>query len=165
MATDSLIFPCPACGIKLSVPLSIAGISGPCPSCWKQIQSPRANVPPSAASLAPAARKSQDAEPPHEPDDFPAPKPDPACTQLPESADSAVPGGSRPVARPLPKRTVPEEIVIDEPENRIGCMWNAHSPPPAITENHEVAAFPAGGNWCERCCRARVFRSAVNPDC
>jgi len=125
MATDSLIFPCPACGIKLSVPLSIAGISGPCPSCWKQIQSPRANVPPSAASLAPAARKSQDAEPPHEPDDFPAPKPDPACTQLPESADSAVPGGSRPVARPLPKRTVPEEIVIDEPENRIGCMWNA----------------------------------------
>ena len=29
------------------------------------------------------------------------------------------------MARPLPKRTVPEEIVIDEPENRIGCMWNA----------------------------------------
>ena len=106
MATDSLIFRCPACGIKLSVPLGLAGISGPCPSCWKRIQSPRAADPPYAAG----APSSGGAEP--------------ACVEWPRIADSPVPASSRPVARPLPLRTVPDEIIVP-PETGIGSMWNA----------------------------------------
>ena len=119
MATDSLIFPCPACGIKLSVPLRIAGISGPCPACWKPIQSPCADDPPTTE------REPSPAEPVRERDDIASGEMAAACGELPESVVWAAPALSKPVARPLPRRSTPEEIVIDEPETRIGSMWNA----------------------------------------
>ena len=125
MATDSQIFPCPACGIKLSVPLSIAGISGPCPSCWVHIRSPRADDPPSAVDLPVAVAEPEPAEPPHEASDIlSSGELEPACAAVPESVDSVASALSRPMARPLPKRLVPEEIVV-QPETRIGSMWNA----------------------------------------
>lgn len=40
MANDTLNFHCPACGIHLTVPASMAGIKGPCPSCRNEIQAP-----------------------------------------------------------------------------------------------------------------------------
>ena len=142
MVTDSLIFPCPACGIKLSVPLAIAGISGPCPACWEEIHSPRADGPAEpAVELLPVVQPA------------PAGEAEPAGTVLPDAGKlevsagvaggarggmmepagglvvgdmdaAADPGLSRPMPRPLPKRTVREEIVI-EPETGIGSMWNA----------------------------------------
>ncbi len=45
MANDSTItFDCPACDIRLTVPGSLAGVSGPCPSCGNQIQAPSDSV-------------------------------------------------------------------------------------------------------------------------
>ena len=45
MAQDTLTFCCPACGIKLSVPASLAGVVGPCPSCGSRIQAPHRRRP------------------------------------------------------------------------------------------------------------------------
>ncbi len=40
MANESITFCCSACGIKLTVPGSLAGVFGPCPSCGSRIQAP-----------------------------------------------------------------------------------------------------------------------------
>ena len=40
MATDSITFLCPACSVKLTVPSSLAGVTGPCPTCRTLIQAP-----------------------------------------------------------------------------------------------------------------------------
>ncbi len=54
MANDStLTFACPACLIRLTVPSHLAGISGPCPSCRKQIQAPSDRF--GEAALAPTS--------------------------------------------------------------------------------------------------------------
>lgn len=56
MASDTFTFSCPHCQTRLTVPASLAGISGPCPSCRVSITAPRpepATEP--AASPAPAA--------------------------------------------------------------------------------------------------------------
>ncbi len=42
MASESISFPCPACGINLTVPHALAGVVGPCPSCGTSIQAPAA---------------------------------------------------------------------------------------------------------------------------
>jgi len=54
MVNDPLTFACPACGVKLTVPSSMAGITGPCPTCSSIIQAPvrsagTISVPPIAA--------------------------------------------------------------------------------------------------------------------
>lgn len=40
MANETLSFSCPACGSQLTVPASLAGVIGPCPTCRTQIQAP-----------------------------------------------------------------------------------------------------------------------------
>lgn len=53
MANDLLHFPCPTCGIRLSVPKHLAGVTGPCPSCGDSIQAPSAvNCQPPAAAAS-----------------------------------------------------------------------------------------------------------------
>lgn len=62
MANDTITFFCPACSIKLTVPASLAGIEGPCPSCGKQIQAPAATEPESVvpeATREPVPLKSE----------------------------------------------------------------------------------------------------------
>ncbi len=46
MANDTINFHCPACGIHLTVPASMAGVSGPCPSCRNEIEAPTQVAPP-----------------------------------------------------------------------------------------------------------------------
>lgn len=58
MANDPITFYCSACGIKLSVPRELAGITGPCPSCGSRIQAPSLAAPPSQAA-EPAALKPE----------------------------------------------------------------------------------------------------------
>lgn len=48
MEESKIIFPCPACGIQLSVPMRLAGVVGPCPSCRTSIRAPRLSRPPVA---------------------------------------------------------------------------------------------------------------------
>lgn len=45
-----LIFRCPSCGVRLTVPSSAAGAVGPCPHCRQSIRAP---LPPLAAAIAP----------------------------------------------------------------------------------------------------------------
>lgn len=41
MASETFTFSCPHCQTRLTVPLSLAGISGPCPSCRVSITAPK----------------------------------------------------------------------------------------------------------------------------
>lgn len=47
-------FCCPSCGAELTVPNQLAGIEGPCPSCYTTIRAPRASMgkPPAKAAGA-----------------------------------------------------------------------------------------------------------------
>lgn len=49
MTNETITFYCPACGIKLTVPASLAGVVGPCPSCGMQIHAPDTSTPEPAA--------------------------------------------------------------------------------------------------------------------
>ncbi|NJM37528.1 MAG: hypothetical protein HC845_06500 [Akkermansiaceae bacterium] len=40
MPDNKITFRCPVCGINLNVPASLAGVTGPCPSCKATIQAP-----------------------------------------------------------------------------------------------------------------------------
>lgn len=40
MSAETITFNCPACNIKLTVPVSFAGVTGPCPTCRSIIQAP-----------------------------------------------------------------------------------------------------------------------------
>lgn len=58
MNPELMTFSCAACGITLTVPRSMAGISGPCPSCARVITAPTLNTstpPPMAPPLPPQA--------------------------------------------------------------------------------------------------------------
>ena len=74
MANDSITFHCPACSIKLTVPGSLAGVIGPCPSCQNQIQAPY----PAAA-------------PPQTPAPYEVPAPQQAPVYYPAPAPQQVP--------------------------------------------------------------------------
>jgi hypothetical protein len=45
MAAETLTFICPRCQIRLNVPASMAGVTGPCPGCREQITAPRLFMP------------------------------------------------------------------------------------------------------------------------
>lgn len=58
MNPELMTFSCAACGITLTVPRSMAGISGPCPSCARVITAPTLNAsapPPTPPPLPPQA--------------------------------------------------------------------------------------------------------------
>jgi hypothetical protein len=40
MADDTITFHCPSCNVRLTVPASLAGVTGPCPTCRAEIQAP-----------------------------------------------------------------------------------------------------------------------------
>ena len=94
MATETITFFCPACGIKLTVPANLAGVEGPCPSCGSHIQAPRPAAPEAAA---PEAAVLDSATP--ESGKEPAPV-KPAPRQLPQRA----PAGEVP-SRQMPERS------------------------------------------------------------
>lgn len=54
IAPDLLRFHCPHCRAELTVPKTLAGIQGPCPSCFQTIQAPAASAPaPAPAAVLP----------------------------------------------------------------------------------------------------------------
>src|SRR5688572_25903805 len=84
---EVLRFHCPSCGAQLTVPATLAGIEGPCPSCCRTIQAPLPEalyemelgdfVPPVHQSLAVSAR-------PIFPESRGAAVPDMNCSPAPE---------------------------------------------------------------------------------
>ncbi len=100
MANEPITFYCPACGVQLTIPMSLAGVTGPCPSCQAQIQAPQSHVPPAPAFQPPAGLEVSAAPPPLEPPPLVAPQ-DP----------NAQPAQVRPEPRQLPTRANHSEPV------------------------------------------------------
>ncbi len=74
MTSELMSFSCAACGITLTVPRSMAGISGPCPSCARVITAPTADAAPAFAppSMPPPLPPTHQQPPPyHQPEHDP----------------------------------------------------------------------------------------------
>ena len=127
MANDSITFLCPACNIQLTVPASLAGITGPCPSCRILIQAPYPAPPaappgyeqaPSApqhyetAAAAPYQSPIEHAPtgkaPPYEPPTVPIPVAPAPIYQTPPLVQVGAATASESVAPPAPAMLRPE---------------------------------------------------------
>jgi hypothetical protein len=148
MATDTITFTCPACSIKLTVPTSFAGVTGPCPTCRAMIQAPYpapVQVPVQATSLAPLVSGVSESQGHAPVSDVPAPGPlpvaatpaylsppplqTPTITELIASPPST-PAALRPEPRQLPNRSNHGEPVAKAmPEsNREGASSKGPAP-------------------------------------
>jgi hypothetical protein len=121
MAAETLTFSCPRCQIRLNVPASMAGVSGPCPSCREQITAPRKVDPAAeeAVEALPAAREEaaapREADPLHRKNPPPgplAPRDEPAVASPlaprdERSSATAVGPRLRPEPRRKPERPQP----------------------------------------------------------
>lgn len=100
MASGVIQFSCPQCTVSLTVPATMAGVTGPCPKCGVRITAPAPAV--AHAAPAPAAQ--------------PAPAPAAAIPPARESPASGLPSGTpsesniRPEPRELPERPTKPRI-------------------------------------------------------
>ena len=111
LGQDLLSFSCPKCGVKLRVPVSMAGIEGPCPSCSAIIQAPEAPLhgprhasSDSQAQSTPAARPTNPvsayADPPRPPSQAEEPV-SPQYSISPSSpATKSSQGAEKPISKP-----------------------------------------------------------------
>ncbi|MES2658444.1 MAG: hypothetical protein V4689_07485 [Verrucomicrobiota bacterium] len=125
MANDSITFFCPACSIKLTVPGSLAGVVGPCPSCRNQIQAP---YPAPAPTYQPPVQAYQ-------PPPAPAYQPPPVY-QSPAGNESYAAGIPAAAAVPIPAAPQPQAVATP-----------VQSPPPAVHPGYE--SIPAPAPVCE----------------
>lgn len=120
MANETITFYCPACGIKLTVPASLAGVTGPCPSCRTQIQAPIPAAPqvqqsPLAQQIPTAPAYQAPPTVSYPPADMPAaPPPQQAPVYQEPPPVPAAPPVLKPEPRQLPNRTHPEEVVAKQ---------------------------------------------------
>lgn len=109
MAIETITFSCPACGIKLTVPSSLAGVSGPCPTCRAQIQAPHpplASAPANFQLVAIPVPPATLPPPPAATDPIAAPIPEPPHSEpQPESCKTAgLADHVDPIATPIPEQ-------------------------------------------------------------
>jgi hypothetical protein len=105
MPNETITFLCPACGIKLTIPGHLAGITGPCPSCGTLIQAPypaphqvTPAYPPITAPIPLSAAPDYQPPPPAQPSSPAALRPEPR--QLPSRS-----GHGEPIAKQMPERS------------------------------------------------------------
>jgi hypothetical protein len=96
---DLLQFFCPACGASLKVPASMAGISGPCPCCRREIAAPGPSEIRQTLTISP---------PPREPEFRPL-----AAT----TTDSQGEETSTPKVAPPPPESAPPKSPVDAPDH------------------------------------------------
>jgi len=108
-----MTFFCPACGIKLTVPASLAGVSGPCPSCGSQIQAPLLATAPLQTSVAPPypPQAATTAPPPPNPVAAPVQAAPVQAASVQAAPVPANPPALKPEPRQLPNRPHPVELV------------------------------------------------------
>ena len=162
MANESITFHCPACGIKLTVPSSLAGITGPCPTCRTLIQAPipaapQQMAPPAAAYQAPVQAPPAYQPPPapvYQTPPPPAYQPPPVQrveatveipvipVQAPPSAAQSGPVVLKPEPRQLPNRPHPAEVVAKQmPEPSTGGESRKNQAAPLPRHPHRSGPF------------------------
>lgn len=90
MANETITFLCPACGIKLTVPSQLAGVTGPCPSCRSLIQAPCSPPLDSSAYQSPLIAPSGT-----------------STTEIPADRHPSAAAPVAPISPPLPVETIP----------------------------------------------------------
>lgn len=122
---DSMIFACPACGIKLTVPVSLVGVSGPCPSCRARIQAPSSSALSASGMAEPpldppqaAIHEESASIAPNAPIQPPSPSPEPAVELQPDSLQEA-------------NQSLPAQSAVQQmPElPQAGELWNIEPDP------------------------------------
>ena len=98
MTADTLRFSCPACDVQLDVPVSLAGVTGPCPTCQMTITAP------------PMSEPIQ--EPTPEPTPTPQPQAEPTQTVQATPAEAAPPVVEAPLVEPAPVEPTPVQPLI-----------------------------------------------------
>lgn len=157
MANDTISFFCPACGIKLTVPSSMAGVVGPCPSCRTQIQAPIPAPPLPVASFVPPVQVPVPVVPPPPPPPqavAPAvlpipqvqqvaatPNPIPVYPDPGPSSSQAQPVVLKPEPRNLPNRPHPEVIAKPIPETSRNGDFRVPPPAPLPRHPHKSSLF------------------------
>ena len=127
MANESITFLCPACGIKLTVPGSLAGVTGPCPSCGTLIQAPY----PAAYQPMPAYQP-----PPGPAACQPIPPPTTPVDQAPPPVPTTSPAALRPEPRQLPNRPGHGEPVAKQMPEPHRSSETAKAPLPLARHPH-----------------------------
>lgn len=147
MPNDTITFQCPACGIKLTVPGNLAGVTGPCPNCRNSIQAPFPSPPPAPPSYGypqgPAAAYQPPAPPPgyQPPASPPAYQPPAPAYQPPAPAPVYQPPVVSPsddAAGPLPS---PAAAPVYQPQPV--SIPTAYEPPPLPPQVTDYPAVPA----------------------
>ena len=154
MANDSITFFCPACSIKLTVPDSLAGVIGPCPSCRNQIQAPYpppvaqqteapAYQPPVAPSYPPLATPSPApaAAPSYPPTAAPI-YPTPVAAASPAHSSAVLEAPAVPTYQPAPAASSPSYQTSPSSESHQAPMPAAAAPPVPVTP----APIPVSAN-------------------
>jgi len=106
MATETLTFHCPYCSIRLTVPVSLAGVKGPCPSCRAPIAAPL-QVP--QLEPEPETFPESPAEPDLEAEPEALPEPEPAATLVMAPLPEAT------ARREALEEAAPEPVDVSEP--------------------------------------------------
>ncbi|MFD0895854.1 hypothetical protein KBB96_07895 [Luteolibacter ambystomatis] len=106
MSTETLTFACPVCNSRLTVPVALAGVIGPCPKCQTRIQAPSLPaVPqrPTVAAAPPSAAPVQTYIPQPPPQPIPAPQPAAASAPAPVLEIPVVQPAEKPAYKPEPR--------------------------------------------------------------
>lgn len=156
-ASDSITFHCPACHTRLTVPASLAGVTGPCPSCQVTIRAPYpespAPLPQSSQALEPTPQKPQQPlyAPPASHHQRPlgqtqqqAPQIYPQQPTELQQATQAPPAILRPEPRELPNRSEPVVPVTrqrSEPTGDRRALTSTPSQPPQRHHRSRILRF------------------------
>lgn len=156
-----LRFHCPHCRAELTVPKTLAGIQGPCPSCFQTIQAPAASGPAPAPVMALPPRQVTPLAP------IPAPVPSREVTPMPLSERAGVQAHAH--VNPAGAATPPQRAVLPQPRHEDEFRPRRAIPPMASppddswknkarTEARREARARRAERAAQRFLDSRVFR-------
>lgn len=141
MNSDKIRFSCPTCGTQLDVPASLAGISGPCPSCQSTITAPSA--PPQEPTFSQPSAPAPTPAPAPAPAPVSLPDPEPILAPAPISAqlETAPPVQPQRNRNEAPFPSAPTPVVPAAPEAS-GPDFALDSGQPQVRTSPQEAGFP-----------------------
>lgn len=114
---DLLQFFCPVCGASLKVPSTMAGTSGPCPCCRREIVAPGIKEIPQPAAIF---------TPPREPEFRPFSIPTPGLSTKPHAEDEPAPKETPPPPEPAATKTPADTPQPPTPVVTVSCPRAPH---------------------------------------